>query len=256
MAAVVVGTPAPRINGDGTSEAEWRRSPWLAALPSMEATTWLMGVARLVVVSPHPDDEVLGAGGLIATARASGIPVCVVSVTDGEACYPGAASWTSSRLRIVRRQELSRALACLGVDDTAVRTLDVGDGRVGAHEDALAEALRHLLEQGDRLLTTWRNDGHPDHEAAARAVDRAGADCGVAVAQFPVWAWHWMSPAGSKTRLPAARRCVLAADAARAKARALACFASQRRSGEPGLPPILPAHVLARFERDYEVVLP
>lgn len=255
MDAVATPSPTPRIVGDGTQESAWRRSPWLAALPVVDAGAWLAGARRLVVVSPHPDDEVLGAGGLIATARAAGIPVRIVSVTDGEACYPGSAAWPEAKLRCVRRQELARALACLDVDETAVAALDIGDGRVAAREAALADALRSILRRGDRVLTTWRGDGHPDHEATARAVDRAGAGRGADVAQFPVWAWHWMSPDGGAARLPGARRCALAPAACRAKARALACFGSQLRSGDPATPPILPPHVLARFGREFEVLL-
>jgi LmbE family N-acetylglucosaminyl deacetylase len=38
---------------------------------------------RLVVVAPHPDDEVLGCGGTLAAETAAGIDVVVVFVTDG-----------------------------------------------------------------------------------------------------------------------------------------------------------------------------
>ncbi|MBE7219294.1 MAG: PIG-L family deacetylase, partial [Caulobacteraceae bacterium] len=36
-----------------------------------------------VVISPHPDDESLGLGGLIAASRAAGVDVRVVVVSDG-----------------------------------------------------------------------------------------------------------------------------------------------------------------------------
>lgn len=259
MAAVsaVESQDPPKIAGEGTPESAWRRSAWLAALPALPARDWLAGVTRLVVVSPHPDDEALGCGGLIATARALGTPVRVVSVTDGEACYPDAPAWPPARLRTARRQELERALACLGVDADAIDTLDIGDGRVAEREDALVDALAPLLRAGDRVLTTWRSDGHPDHEATARAVERAAAGCAASVAQFPVWAWHWLSPDAPAAPLPGAQRCVLTPAACRAKAAALACFVSQLQDDAPGMPaPILPPHVLARFDRDFEVVLP
>jgi LmbE family N-acetylglucosaminyl deacetylase len=259
MAAVSMDAvqDTPRIAGEGIPESAWRRSAWLAALPSISAQVWLDGIARLVVVSPHPDDEALGCGGLIATARAIGLPVRVVSVTDGEACYPDAPAWPPAHLRAVRRQELERALALLGVDADAIDTLDIGDGRVAEREDALVAALAPLLQTGDRVLTTWRSDAHPDHEASARAVERAAAQCGAEVAQFPVWAWHWLSPEAPTSPLPGAQRLVLSPAACRAKATALACFASQLQDDAPGMPaPILPPHVLERFDRDFEVVLP
>ncbi|MCD9028130.1 PIG-L family deacetylase [Luteimonas sp. BDR2-5] len=246
---------SPRIEGAGTPESAWRRSPWLAALPMLDAGAWLAGIRRLVVVAPHPDDEALGAGGLIATARAAGLDVRVVSVTDGEACYPGVDAWPAARLRAARRRELARAMACLGVCAGAITSLDLGDGHVAAQERVLSDALRPLLRSGDRVLTTWRGDGHPDHEACARGVERAAAACAADVVQFPVWAWHWMSPDVAVAPLPEAFRCRLPAAACSAKAKALACFASQLRSDDPAVPPILPPHVLARFGRGFEVLL-
>ncbi len=49
---------------------------------------------RLLIVAPHPDDEVLGCGGLIAEAVQQGIPVRVVYLTAGDA-FTGAATLLS-----------------------------------------------------------------------------------------------------------------------------------------------------------------
>jgi LmbE family N-acetylglucosaminyl deacetylase len=48
----------------------------------------LTGGAPFVVLSPHPDDETLGTGGLIADARATGQEVDVIVVTDGSGSHP------------------------------------------------------------------------------------------------------------------------------------------------------------------------
>ena len=39
---------------------------------------------RLLVIAPHPDDETVGAGGAIATARRRGWTVTIVYVTSGD----------------------------------------------------------------------------------------------------------------------------------------------------------------------------
>lgn len=246
----------PKIHGRGTTEAAWRQSPWLAALPLLDMQALLAQARRLVVVSPHPDDEVLGCGGAIASACRRGLPVVLVAVTDGEACYPGDAWWTPQRLRQVRRQELERAAQALGVGADAIVHLGVADGGVAAQEPAIAAQLVQWLQPGDLLLTTWRDDGHPDHEATARACIQAAAKCGATLAEFPVWAWHWLSAAGADSLLPAAARHALPDAIQQAKRQALTCFASQLGRGAHAVAePILPPHVLERFERGYEVFL-
>ncbi|WP_337246040.1 PIG-L family deacetylase [Luteimonas sp. gir] len=246
---------SPTIVGDGQHEGAWRASAWLQALPRITADACLAGVARLVVVSPHPDDEVLGCGGLMAEAGLRGTPVHVISVTDGEACYADDPRWPPAHTRAVRRAELRAALDVLGADVPAtVATLDLGDGRVGAGESALVARIAAQLRAGDRVLTTWRQDGHPDHEATARATADAACRAGVALREFPVWGWHWLDPTTPSPPFADAYAVRLSAQAVASKARALDCFVSQRAGGH--VAPILPPHVIARFSRDFEVLLP
>ena len=82
--------------------------------------------ADVVVVAPHPDDDVLGAGGVIQQARAIGKTVVVVYMTNGDG-YPDAAAQLANRptfelkprdyllLARARQRESARAEALLGV---------------------------------------------------------------------------------------------------------------------------------------------
>lgn len=46
--------------------------------------SWVDARTRLMVIAPHPDDETLGAGGLLARAGALNIPVRIVFLTNGD----------------------------------------------------------------------------------------------------------------------------------------------------------------------------
>lgn len=246
----------PKIHGMGTSEAAWRQSPWLAKLPVQDPQQLFNGSGRVVVISPHPDDEVLGCGGLLFHAHQLGLEILVISVTDGEACYPDDLSWTRERLRAVRAKELVAAMRELGVDAKSIQALHVPDGEVAQHEAELCTQLSSLLRADDRAFVTWQADGHPDHESTGRATQKAAARCGASVFQFPIWAWHWLSASPPNSPLPSARGYRLSNEAALAKRRSLAHFASQLGGAGTGIAhPILGPSVLARFDRNYEVLL-
>lgn len=247
---------AVRIEGRGTPESAWQGCAWLSALPLVEAAAVLRDARCLVVVSPHPDDEVLGCGGLMQAALAQGCIVHVVSVSDGEACYPDHPTWPAARLRDARRRELASAMQALGMDATHVTALGLPDGGIAAHETELVSHLVARLSPGAAVVAPWVHDAHPDHEAAGRAAREAAARAGARFLQYPVWAWHWLDPAASAAPWPNAQRIVLDADAQARKQRAMAAFATQ--TGEvPGLDcdPVLPGHVLARFRRPFEVLI-
>lgn len=251
-----MGAVAVRIEGEGNRESEWSRSAWLGALPSVDADTMLQGVRSVVVVSPHPDDEVLACGGLMQAAFARGIAVRVVSVTDGEACYPGQSLWPTTRLRHARRRELADAMRLLGLDAAHVVPLGLPDGEVTAREAELAAHLAELLAAGDLVVAPWTSDAHPDHEAAGRAANAAALEQGLRVLHYPVWAWHWLDPHAAVGPWPSAWRLPLCAPSLARKHRAMQAFSTQTGNVEGlGCDPILPEQVMARFRRPYEVLI-
>jgi len=74
---------------------------------------------RLLIVSPHPDDETLGCGGLIAKAKANGASVYVMVISAPRVLkhYHNNQAEVSGS---TRRRELSRAMTVLGVDQYCV----------------------------------------------------------------------------------------------------------------------------------------
>ena len=235
------------IVGAGTAEARWRDWPAVTTWPSL-ATPPL--TTPPLVVAPHPDDEILGVGGLLALlGRAE-----VVAVTDGEASHPDSTVHTRAELATIRQGETRRALARLGLPAAPVHRLAHPDG--GIDEAALTVALRQRLTPGRWCLATWRGDGHPDHESVGRAAAAACAATGARLLEYPIWTWHWAAPGDDRVPWQRARRVDLPAAAQHAKAAAIAEFTSQidDLGPAPGDAAILPPHVLTRFARPFEVV--
>jgi LmbE family N-acetylglucosaminyl deacetylase len=235
------------IEGSGTSEHEWL--PFLTGLPAFPLAPL---PSRVVVVAPHPDDEVLGVGGLTALLAEAGVPVRIISVTDGEASHPGA-SVGPDVLAALRRAETATAVAALGVA-APVEHLHLPDGGCGALVEPLLDALD--LDPSSWLIGPWSGDGHPDHEAVGRACEQVAGRDGARLVSYPVWAWHWARPPAPDLPWSRAHRLQLPRDVQVRKERAMAAFVSQTRPLGP-LPedaPVLPPQVLARFRRPYEVV--
>ena len=245
------------IAGLGTTEDTWL--PWLEAqaMAPLEAAALVPAGRRAVVVAPHPDDEVLAVGGLLAQLASLSRDMLIVAVTDGTASHPGSTEWPEQRLAAERPLESRRAWDSLGLHvDGMAHALRLGlpDGALQASSTALARRLAALLLPTDVLFTTWRHDGHPDHEATGKACSAAAACCGARLIEVPVWAWHWAEP--GDTRLPwhRASRLALDATAREQKRKAVDAFTSQLGAdASTGAGPILRSTTVERAHRPFEI---
>lgn len=243
------------IHGQGTPERAWRGWDGLATLAPLSIEQLAPRGTRVVVVAPHPDDEVLGCGGALGLLALAGREIVVIGVTDGEGSHPGSFAWTPALLACQRRAERADGLARLGVTRPALE-LGVADGAVALAEASLGGRLRELLRPRDVVFATWRLDGHPDHEAAGRVAAKAAASIGCRLWEVPVWMWHWARPADSRVPWKRMRRLALDAETCARKSRAIAAHGSQlvETPGERR-PPVLPDWALARLLRPFEVFI-
>ena len=191
----------------------------------------LVGREPFLVLSPHPDDETLGCGGLLMAAERAGIPGHVLILTDGAASHPRSASFPAPRLTALRRDEARRALGHLGLPGHRLAFLDLRDAATpsaGPEFDAAVDAIaRQATAAAARtLFVTWGHDPHCDHETAFAMARAAAARLGLRLFAYPVWGLHL--PAGTELDEPPPRgfRLDIAADRA-TKRRALDCYASQ-----------------------------
>ena len=240
------------IEGSGTAEPAWQG--WLASgeIATSALQDWLPAKARLVVIAPHPDDEVLACGGLVATHCDQGGEVLVVAVTDGEASHAGSPLWEPQALAALRRSESVAGLHHLGVTDDAIKRLAMPDGAVVQHILRLALRLQTLLRPSDRVLTTWRFDGHPDHEATGMAASLACAAVGCRLIEAPVWMWHWASPGDPFVPWHRLHRLPLTAAALERKQAALTAHASQLDASARADGAVLGPAIVARAHRSCE----
>lgn len=257
---MVVTDGGVRFDGRATGTPE---STWAGAdLPGRAPALDLVGIRRLLVVSAHPDDETLGAGGLLARGHASGAEVRVLVASDGEGSHPHSRTTTPAALGRRRRSEMTSATAHLAPGG-GIDWLGLPDGQLADREGDLTAEIGRWLGDGDAgtvVVSPWRADGHPDHEAVARSVARVLAGRGGAAVhlEFPIWAWLWAGPQDPRLQPRDLRVLRLTAAEQRAKARAIADHRSQIAplGDDPGDEAVLTPEFLDHFRRPWEIFLP
>lgn len=126
----------------------------------------------VIVIAPHPDDETLGCGGMIASLARRGTRVHTIFVTDGSSSHRNSMTWSPERLATQRQKEAVDALRALGAGAMPRTFLGLKDASMPSsteigYEKALGEMLAILEDlRPSHVLAPWRRDPHCDHRDA------------------------------------------------------------------------------------------
>lgn len=229
----------------------WHRRVLRTGVDDTEATA----LRTCLVIAPHPDDETIGCGAMIARKRAAGVAVHVVVVTDGRHSHTSRVI-APHRLAELRAEESVRACGLLGVNRPDVRFLRYEEYTLFERGAELSSDLGDLIGEfePDEVVMTSELDWHVDHQAVYQATLRAVSKQrypGILRA-YPVWFWadgpwrtmptdgamvqlrHLLTDPAAAVRLPRAD-VVSTAGFADLKRQAFECYLSQRTNltGEP-----------------------
>jgi LmbE family N-acetylglucosaminyl deacetylase len=152
----------------------------------------LVGDGPVLILAPHPDDDVLGCGGLIASCAGASIPVRITYLTDGRRSHLGSSHWPGARLAATRRDEAANAAQALGLGPESLQFLAFADTTLlfdRAAQRRAASALAQLAGQHpfSSIFAPWVHDPHPDHVAVALLARRLAAASGARLLSYPIW---------------------------------------------------------------------
>ncbi len=116
---------------------------------------------RVLVLSPHPDDDIIGCGGTIYKYHLKGARITSVYMTDGRKGNPG---YNEEELVLIRREEAKRASTIIGIDNLIF--LDNRDSELTANSKTIVELSQVIRDiQPDAIFLPFLLDNHPDHTA-------------------------------------------------------------------------------------------
>lgn len=132
---------------------------------------------RVLVLAAHPDDEVLGAGGLLARLAESAEAVRVVVLTGGEAQEERGHGSADPE---IRRREAREAGQELGISDYVFENLP--DRSLAIRKESVSKLIRDQIAafRPDVLVLPSPCEIHPDHRAVAEVVYELVAGAGAA----------------------------------------------------------------------------
>jgi len=154
---------------------------------------------RLMCVLAHPDDESLGAGGILARYASEGVETSLVMATRGERGWAGEEKDNPglTALGKIREAELMAAAEILGLREVVF--LDYIDGDLDRADpvEAITKIAAHIRRRRPQVVVTFGPEGaygHPDHIAISQFTTAAAlAAADPEYPTLPPSSWHRVS---------------------------------------------------------------
>lgn len=134
----------------------------------------ILSCRRVLCIQPHPDDNEIGMGGIIARLAQLGCEIHYLTVTNGDmGCNDPTA--TPEQIAAIRREETIAAGRHLGASE--FHFLEHGDGTLGdirSLSQQIAAVIRRVRPQAVFAPDPWLNyECHLDHTVTGRAAANA-----------------------------------------------------------------------------------
>ena len=151
---------------------------------------------RVLVVSPHPDDEVFGCGGLMQSLVKQGKHVELIILSKGEAVHKHCCPDDEEHIVHARSELTDKANEFLGVESNHIHRLDFPDGNFAsaAERKDLIYALGELINEikPTEIFIPHPYENSHDHVTATEIIEGILKDSSIPIYYYCVWTWYHM----------------------------------------------------------------
>jgi LmbE family N-acetylglucosaminyl deacetylase len=164
-------------------------------MPIIEATAEaITGQENMLVLAPHPGDETLGCGGLIAHCCRRGRPPFLMVLADGSASPPGQNALTPDELANRHEQETRAAVQCLGMPIDRMIMVGLFDGHIpteGRVFEAVVKAVSLVMWARDCnvICAPWAGSPVAEHAASFAIAAEVARRTGVGLFSYAEPGW-------------------------------------------------------------------
>ena len=147
----------------------------------------------VLILSPHPDDEVFGCGGLIKRCLSQNITIHVAMLTGGGESHIGCCSLDEHTIENNRRKLTTTALTSLGLLIENIHFFNFKDGHINERPSNEMNRLARLIDRvhPTSILVPHHGEGWADH-LAVRKIGLELASENTSVWEYCVWMWYYI----------------------------------------------------------------
>lgn len=150
---------------------------------------------RTLILAPHPDDEAIGCGGLIARLCEEGQPPHVVVMTGGGGSLRGYSDMPESEVVKARRMLTLDSAKALGLPESNIHFLDFVDGHIGDRPESEMERLKGIINEikPEAIFVPHSGEGWPDHLNTQEIILNSQLPTlkSAQIYEYCVWMWYY-----------------------------------------------------------------
>lgn len=147
---------------------------------------------KILILAPHPDDEVFGCSGLVQQQIASGREIYIIFMTRGEASHSNCCNIDRELLKRERAKLTDKALSLLGVKQYNISRLSYTDGSL-SYSSEETKKLKKSIDQinPDAIFVPHSGEGWNDHIETQNIARELIKDKNIELYAYCVWFWYY-----------------------------------------------------------------